>query len=118
MGLPPSQDGRVVYPPFLRGWTRSPPGERVHRSGSALWGDVWPPFGGVSFTDIGKIVDAFKSLLFIPGDPSGGAPRKVRAMLRVNSAPLDTPINFTDIGNVVNAFKTIAYAEDGPTACP
>ncbi len=59
-----------------------------------------------------------KSIPFVPGDPPEGAPRKVRAMLRGNSAPFDSTINFTDIGNVVNAFKTIAYAEDGPTACP
>jgi hypothetical protein len=80
---------------------------------TALWGDVWPPFGDVSFTDIGKIVDAFKSVPFVPG-----APNKWRAMLRDNSPPLDSTINFTDIGKVVDAFKTIAYAEDGPTACP
>ena len=85
---------------------------------TALWGDVWPPYGDVSFTDIGKIVDAFKGIAFVEGDPPEGAPRKVRAMLRGNSAPMDSKINFTDIGNVVNAFKTIAYAEDGPTACP
>ncbi|MCH7884852.1 MAG: S8 family serine peptidase [Planctomycetes bacterium] len=85
---------------------------------TALWGDVWPPFGDVSFTDIGKIVDAFKSIPFVEGNPPAGAPKKVRAMLRGNIAPLDSSVNFTDIGNVVSAFKTIAYAEDGPTACP
>lgn len=81
---------------------------------TALWGDVWPPFEVVSFTDIGKVVDAFKSISFVPGNPPEGAPRKVRAMLRENGAPLDFTINFTDIGNAVDAFKTIAYAEDGP----
>lgn len=81
---------------------------------TALWGDVWAPFGDVSFTDIGKIVDAFKSISFVPGNPPEGAPRKVRAMLRENSAPFDSDVNFTDIGRVVDAFKTIAYAEDGP----
>ena len=55
---------------------------------------------------------------FVPGNPPDGAPRKIQAMLREDSAPLDSIINFTDIGNVVNAFKTIAYAEDGPTDCP
>ena len=88
---------------------------------TALWGDVWPPFGNPgqpNFTDIGKIVEAFKRIPFVSGNPPDGAPRKVRAMLRGNSAPLDSTINFTDIGNVVNAFKTIAYAEDGPSACP
>ena len=59
-----------------------------------------------------------KSIPFVPGDPPEGAPRKVRAMLREDSAPLDSVVSFTDIGNVANAFKTIAYAEDGPTACP
>ena len=85
---------------------------------TGLWGDVWPPFGDVSFTDIGKVVEAFKGISFDEGPPPDGAPRKVRAMLRGNSAPFDSSINFTDIGNVVNAFKTIAYAEDGPTSCP
>ena len=88
---------------------------------TALWGDVWPPFGGAgqpNFTDISKIVEAFKSIPFIPGSPPDGAPRNVRAMLRENVPPLDSSINFTDIGKVVDAFKTIAYAEDGPTTCP
>ena len=85
---------------------------------TALWGDIWPPFGDVSFTDIGKMVEAFKGIAFVEGDPPDGAPRKVRAMLRENSAPFGSKINFTDIGNVVKAFKTIAYAEAGPTACP
>ena len=85
---------------------------------TALWGDIWPPFGDVSFTDIGKMVEAFKSIPFVDGPPPDGAPRKMRAMLRDNSAPLGSKINFTDIGKVVDAFKTIAYAEDGPTNCP
>jgi len=85
---------------------------------TALWGDIWPPFGDVSFTDIGKMVDAFKGIAFVEGNPPEGAPKKVRAMLRDNSAPFGSKINFTDIGNVVNAFKTVAYAEDGPTNCP
>ena len=85
---------------------------------TALWGDIWPPFGEVSFTDIGKMVEAFKGIAFVEGDPPDGAPRKVRAMLRENSAPFGSKINFTGIGNVVKAFKTIAYAEAGPTACP
>ena len=85
---------------------------------TALWGDIWPPFGDVSFTDIGKMVEAFKHIPFVPGNPPDGAPRKMRAMLRENSAPFDSKINFGDIGKVVNAFKTIAYAEDGPTSCP
>ena len=63
-------------------------------------------------------MDAFKSLPFIPGDTPEGAPKKVRAMLRGNSAPFVSKINFTDIGKVVDAFKTIAYAEGGPTYCP
>ncbi len=74
--------------------------------------------GIISFTDIGKVVDAFKGIAFVEGDPPDGAPRKVRAMVRGNSAPLESSINFTDIGKVVDAFKTIAYAEDGPTGCP
>ncbi|MCH7885991.1 MAG: hypothetical protein IIC01_12195, partial [Planctomycetes bacterium] len=81
---------------------------------TALWGDIWPPFGDVSFTDIGKMVEAFKSIPFVDGPPPDGAPRKMRAMLRENSAPFDKAINFTDIGKIVNAFKTIAYAELGP----
>ena len=81
---------------------------------TALWGDIWPPFGDVSFTDIGKMVDAFKHIPFVPGNPPDGAPRKMRAMLRENSVPFGADVNFTDIGKVVNAFKTIAYAEDGP----
>ncbi len=85
---------------------------------TALWGDVWPPFGQVNFTDIGQVVDAWKSISFVPGDPPGGAPRKVRAMLRGNSAPLGTKLNFTDIGNVVDSWKTIPYEKAGPTGCP
>lgn len=69
-------------------------------------------------TGIGKVVDAFKGIAFVEGNPPEGAPRKLRAMLRDNVPPLDSKINFTDIGKVVDAFKTIAYAEDGPTACP
>ena len=85
---------------------------------TASWGDVWPPFGDISFTDIGKAVEGFKGLAFDEGPPPDGAPRKVRAMLRGNSAPFDTKINFTDIGRVVDAFKTIHYREIGPDACP
>ncbi|MCH7884064.1 MAG: hypothetical protein IIC01_02340 [Planctomycetes bacterium] len=85
---------------------------------TSLWGDVWPPFGTINFTDISKVVEAFKSIPFIPGDPPDGAPRKMRATLRGNSAPLGAPITFSDIGLTVDAFKTIPYAEAGPTACP
>ena len=85
---------------------------------TALWGDVWAPFGQVDFTDIGKIVDAFKSIPFVEGPPPGGAPKKAGSVLRGNVPSPGSAINFTDIGRVVNAFKTIAYAEDGPTACP
>ena len=85
---------------------------------TALWGDVWPPFGDIDFTDIGKMVEAFKGIAFVEGKPPDGAPRKVRAMLRENSVPFGSKINFTDIGKVVDGFKSIAYAEDGPTACP
>lgn len=85
---------------------------------TALWGDVWPPFGIISFTDINKVVEAFKSIPFVPGDPPDGAPRKMRAVLRGNSAPLGERITFGDIGKAVDAFKRIAYAEAGPTDCP
>ncbi len=78
---------------------------------TALWGDVWEPFGNVNFTDIGQVVDAWKSISFVEAGP-GGAPRKVRAMLRDVSVPLDTKINFTDIGEVVDAWKKIAYQRD------
>ncbi len=78
---------------------------------TALLGDVWDPFGQVNFTDIGQVVDAWKAIPFVEAGP-GGAPRKVRAMLRGDSAPLDTKLNFTDIGEVVDAWKTIAYQRD------
>ncbi len=81
---------------------------------TALWGDVWVPFGTVNFTDIGQVVDAWNSIPFIPGYPPTGAPKKVRAMLRGNSAPLSTKLNFTDIGQAVDAWKTIAF-KDVPT---
>ncbi len=74
-------------------------------------------FGIVTFTNLANVVDAFRSIPFLEGPPPSGAPRKVRAMFRQDSVPLDSSINFTDIGNIVNAFKTIIYAEDGPTAC-
>ncbi len=86
---------------------------------TALWGDIWPPFGEqVSFIEIGRMVLAFRSIPFFPGDPPDGGPRKMWPMLRENSAPFDSPLNFTDIGKTVEAFKFIPYAEDGPTACP
>ncbi|MCH7840682.1 MAG: hypothetical protein IID38_10675 [Planctomycetes bacterium] len=85
---------------------------------TALWGDVWPDFGLVNFTDIGKIVEAFKGIPFVEGPPPSGAPNKWRAMLRDNEGAPGSKINFTDIGKVVDAFKTIAYQEDGPTDCP
>ncbi len=78
---------------------------------TALLGDVWAPFGLVNFTDIGQVVDAWKSIPFVEAGP-GGAPRKVRAMLRGDSAPLGTKLNFTDIGETVDAWKTIAYQRD------
>ena len=60
------------------------------------------------------MVEAFKRIPFIPGNPPDGAPRKMRAMLRDNSPPFGADVNFNDIGKVVNAFKTIPYDEDGP----
>ena len=84
---------------------------------TALWGDVWEPFGLVSFTDIGKVVDKFKGIPYDSGPPESGAPPKVRAMLRENIPPLDEKVNFTDIGKVVDAFKSIPYDEPGPSPC-
>ncbi len=85
---------------------------------TALWGDVWPPFGNVNFSDIGAEVDAFKSIPFVVGPPPSGAPNKWRAMLRENEGNPGGDINFTDIGKTVDAFKTVAYKELGPVACP
>ena len=85
---------------------------------TAPWGDVWLPFNNLNFLDIGKEVDAFKSIPFVPGDPPGGAPNKWRSMLRDNEGNPGGDINFTDIGRTVDAFKTVAYSEDGPTDCP
>ena len=84
--------------------------------GTALWGDIWEPFGSVNFTDIGQEVNAFKSIPYDPG--YSGAPGKWRAMLRGNEGMPGSAINFTDIGKTVEAFKAIAYLEDGPTDCP
>ena len=78
---------------------------------------MWDPFGNVNFTDISKIVDAFKGIPFVEGPPPGGAPKKARAMLRGNVPPAGALVNFTDIGKVVDAFKSIAYREVGPSAC-
>ena len=80
---------------------------------TALSGDIWPPFNNISFTDIGKEVEAFKS---IPVSLDG--PTKWRSMLRDNEGAPGADINFTDIGKTVDGFKTIAYPEAGPTACP
>ena len=85
---------------------------------TALWGDLWSPFGSVNFTDIGKQIDAFKSIPFVPGDPPSGAPNNWRSMLRENEGRPGATINWTDIGKTVGAFKTIAYQESGPTDCP
>lgn len=85
---------------------------------TALWGDLWPPFGSVNFTDIGKSVDAFKEIPFVPGDPPGGAPRNVRAMLRGNIPHLGSGTHFSDIGKVVDAFKSRPFLAIGPTNCP
>ncbi|MCH7884562.1 MAG: hypothetical protein IIC01_04865, partial [Planctomycetes bacterium] len=83
---------------------------------TALWGDIWEPFGSVNFTDIGKQVNAFKSIPYNP-DYSGG-PGKWRSMLRENSPPFNLTTNFTDIGKTVDAFKSIFYGEKGPSTCP
>ena len=84
---------------------------------TALWGDVWPNFGEVNFTDIGAEVRAFKGIPFVVGDNSAG-PNRWRSMLRGNEGAPGGNINFTDIGKTVDAFKRIAYREPGPTACP
>ncbi|MCH7883884.1 MAG: hypothetical protein IIC01_01415, partial [Planctomycetes bacterium] len=81
---------------------------------TGLWGDLWAEFGLINFTDIGKVVDAFKGIPYDEGPPEDGAPPEVRAMLRGNVPPYSSRINFTDIGKVVDAFKTIAYGEFGP----
>ena len=88
---------------------------------TALWGDVWEPFGNVNFTDIGKVVDKFKGIPYLEKTETtdeDGAPSEVRGMLRDNVPPFSSQVNFTDIGNNVDAFKTIAYAEEGPIDCP
>ena len=39
---------------------------------TALWGDIWPPFGGggqPNFTDIGEVVDAFKTIAYAEDGP-------------------------------------------------
>ena len=84
---------------------------------TALWGDVWPSIGIVSFNDMGAAVRAFRSIPFVAGD-NGSAPNKWRAMLRGNSILLNRLISFSDIGRTVEAFKSIGYAERGPTDCP
>ncbi|MCH7885011.1 MAG: hypothetical protein IIC01_07115 [Planctomycetes bacterium] len=84
---------------------------------TAKWGDVWPEFGTVNFTDIGKEVEAFKSIPFDVQGPSG-APNRWRSMLRGNEGTPDGNISFSDIGKTVDGFKAIPYREAGPTACP
>ena len=79
----------------------------------------------MSFSDIGKLIEAFKGIPFDPGDPDAippippsGGPNKWRAMLRENEWAPNGPITFTDIGLAVSAFKSIAYNQFGPVDCP
>ena len=93
--------------------------DQVARGGAADEDDKAGVFGAAdTLAAIGQVVDAWKSIPFVEGDPPGGAPRKARAMLRDNTAPLGEGVNFTDIGNAVDAWKTIAYREAGPASCP
>ncbi|MCH7840834.1 MAG: hypothetical protein IID38_11450, partial [Planctomycetes bacterium] len=72
---------------------------------TALFGDVWPAFGSVNFFDINRVLEAFRSVPFDPGDPSyskppSGGANQWRSMLRDNEGAPETQINFIDIARV------------------
>lgn len=76
---------------------------------TAIWGDVVPGGGPVSFTDIGAVVKRFKGIV---------PPSRLNALLRDQLVPYNKAINFTDIGRAVKAFKSIPYGEAVPLSAP
>lgn len=73
---------------------------------TGAWGDV-DDDGDADFTDIGLVVDAFKSIY-------------IDSTLQQSDLDPEVPnknINFADIGKAVDAFKQIAYIHD-ITRCP
>jgi hypothetical protein len=83
----------------------------------AKWGDVTPPYGGISqpnFGDINAIVDKFRNL------GSSVTITRVDIVGSGNSGTPNTPnqaANFADISACVDAFRTLPYPYTA-TTCP